>query len=124
MTIAVLVCPVILILEVVVFRKWCAKICPLSALMSLIARANKTFVPQVDANACLETTKGVHCSKCAQVCPEGIDLHHLDSGVKLYECTKCGACADACPTRAISIPLLAAKVQKGKADGEGAASEG
>ena len=113
-TIAVLICPIILILEVVVFRKWCSRICPLSALMSLISKGNRTFRPQVDESKCLESTKGVHCSRCAEVCPEGIDLHHLQEGVGLNECTKCGACLDVCPTQAISIPFLAAKAEAKK----------
>ena len=48
----VILVPALLLAEVVFFRKWCSTFCPISALMSLIGKANRTFVPQVnDARA-------------------------------------------------------------------------
>ncbi len=109
-SIALIIIPVVLVLELVVFRKWCHWICPVSALMSLVAKGNKTFRPVVDESKCLETTKGVHCSMCAHVCSEGIDLHHLeDNKHMLSECTRCHACVDVCPTGALSMPFLPKK---------------
>ena len=107
---SLLIVPAILILEVVVFKKWCHNLCPLSALMSLLGKANKTFVPNVDKSKCLETTKGAHCNLCSKACPEGIDLRGPEfSQAALSECIKCRSCVDACPTHAITMPFLPAK---------------
>ena len=107
---ALIIIPVVLILELVVFRKWCHWICPVSALMSLVAKGNKTVLPVVDESKCLESAKGVSCSACAHVCPEGINLHDPESvKASLNECTSCHACVDVCPTGALSIKFLAGK---------------
>ena len=58
---SLIVVPALLIAEVLLFKKWCHKLCPLSAFMSLIAKANKTFVPTIDDAKCLETAKGGAC---------------------------------------------------------------
>ena len=102
--------PALLAVEVLVFRKWCHKLCPLSAFMSLIAKANKTFVPTIDDAKCLETAKGATCGLCGRACDEGIDPRHPQlSKASWSECTKCRACVDACPTSAITMPLLPKK---------------
>lgn len=99
--------PALLIAEVLLFKKWCHKLCPLSAFMSLIAKANKTFVPTIDDAKCLETAKGGACGACGRVCEEGIDPRHPQlSRAAWSECTKCRACVDACPANAITMPLL------------------
>ena len=119
---ALIIIPVVLILELVVFRKWCHWICPVSALMSLVAKGNKTVLPTVDTDKCLES-KGVECSACAHVCPEGINLHDPASvKANLNECTRCHACVDVCPTGALSIKFLAGKA-KAKAEEEVQAAE-
>lgn len=114
MTWAIIVVPALLLVEVVFFRKWCHSLCPLGALMSLVGKLNRTLRPVANADTCLETTKGIHCGQCAKACPEGIDPRHLENGTALNECTKCRACIDACPSHAISMPLLASG--KGKAE--------
>ena len=107
LTIGVIAAPIILLLEVVLFRKWCSHICPLSAIMSLVGKANRTFVPVIDDAKCLETSKGVECGKCSQVCEVEIDPRHPDLGSHMSECIKCRACVEACPGHAISMPLIA-----------------
>ncbi|WP_302961366.1 4Fe-4S binding protein [uncultured Adlercreutzia sp.] len=107
----------ILVLEVVFLRKWCAKICPVGALLSLISRANRTLRPQIDTAKCLRSHKGDTCGVCAVSCPEHIDPHSDKGLVALHECTRCGACAEACPEGAISFPLMPKK------DGEAALNE-
>ena len=74
---ALLVVPALLLAELLLARRWCHRFCPLGALMSLVARANRTFVPAIDKTACLETTRSLTCGRCARSCPEGIDLRDL-----------------------------------------------
>lgn len=98
---ALVVFPIILVLELTVLRKWCSKICPISALTSLIANANRTLRPRVDQSKCLRG-EGIDCHSCVDACPEKLDPH---SG-HIPECSKCGACIEACPAKAIEIKLL------------------
>lgn len=96
-----LVFPVILLLELVVFRKWCHTLCPMGALMSLVGAKAPVGKPQVDDGACLRS-QGVDCHACTSVCPEGLDPHSKT----LAECTRCGLCVEHCPAGAIKLALL------------------
>lgn len=93
--------PAVLVLELVVFRKWCTKICPLSALLSLVSGLNHTFKPVVDEKKCLREA-GIDCRTCVEVCPEEVDPHSRH----IPECSKCGKCVDSCPAQAIAIKVL------------------
>lgn len=104
-TLSLVVFPLILLVEVLLLRKWCHRFCPLGALMGLVARLNKTFRPTVNTAVCLRH-EGATCSHCAEVCPEGIDFHQAEVSAPLSECTKCGECAVSCPAHAISFPFL------------------
>lgn len=107
MTWSVVLIPLMLVIELVFLRKWCTRFCPLSALMNLVGRFSKTFVPTIDDEKCLETAKGATCSRCAEVCEFDINLRHPDFGeLGLADCTRCRACVEACPTHAVSMPLL------------------
>lgn len=106
MTWAVVAVPALLLAEVVFFRKWCHTFCPLGAFMSIIAKANRSFQPSIDEDVCLEKTHDAHCGKCAEACPEGIDLRAAVQGAPISECTRCRSCVDACPSNAISMPFL------------------
>ncbi len=104
---AVVVVPLVLLIEVVFLRKWCGKFCPLGALISLVSGANRTLRPHVDDAACLFTSKGVRCFACSKACPEHLDVRRPQlSEEALGNCTKCRECADACPAKAISFPVL------------------
>ena len=92
--------PAILVLEIAFLRKWCAKICPVSALVSLISGLNRTLRPRVRADACLRSS-GVDCRACVEACPEQVDPHSK----RIPECSKCGACVEACPAQAIHMKL-------------------
>ncbi len=107
---SLIVVPALLAAEVIFFRKWCHKLCPLSAFMSLIAKLNRTFKPTIDNAKCLETSQGKKCGACGRACGEGIDPRHPElSEAAWSECTKCRSCVDACPASAISMPLIAKK---------------
>ncbi len=98
--------PALLVVEVLLLRKWCANFCPLSALMSLVAKGNRTFKPAIANEVCLETAKGATCDLCGAACEVGIDVRHPERGAAWSECTKCRACVEVCPTQAITMPLL------------------
>ena len=70
--------------------------------MSLFAPLARRLRPQVKVDACLRST-GEDCVVCGSVCPEGIDPVRDLGRRPLYECTRCGRCAEACPTQAITF---------------------
>ena len=101
-TFSLLVFPAILLIEILVLRKWCLKICPLGAVLSLISLPNRFFRPRVNEDKCLRS-QGVACTVCVDSCYELLDPHSPDG---MHECSKCGLCKDSCPTQAITIPFL------------------
>ena len=100
-----LVFPVILIMEIVICRKWCRKICPLGALLSILSGLNPLFRPRVNSGLCRHVSKAMDCEFCKGVCEENIDLHHSEKSRPMAECTKCRECADVCPAGAITFPF-------------------
>jgi ferredoxin-type protein NapH len=109
---ALVVVPLVLVLEVVVFRKWCHTLCPLGALMSLVGKGNKTVQPTADPDVCLESSRGVACGRCAQACGEGINPRYPELGTGRNECIRCRSCIDACPTHAITMPFLPKRTEE------------
>lgn len=101
--------PLILVFEIFVLRKWCHRFCPLGAVLSLIARGNRTFVPEINPQRCLRSTKGTECHACSNACPEGIVLYDPEISVSRLECTKCKECIAACPVQALSLVPFAKK---------------
>lgn len=97
-----------LVLELLVLRRWCPRFCPLGALWTLASRLNRFFRPKAREDLCTRMTHGVPCTICRDVCPEGIDPASVaNDPMLLARCTKCGACAAACPTGAVHFPFLA-----------------
>ena len=110
LTVSVVLIPAVLIIELVFLRKWCTRFCPLAALMNLMSRFSRTTKPVIDESKCIETTTGKPCSKCAIACESDINLRHPDFGERtLADCTRCHACVEACPTNAVSMPLIVRK---------------
>lgn len=102
--------------EVILLPRWCAKFCPLGALLSLMSGLNRTFRPHLAAEKCLAESRGASCDLCVRACPEGINLHDIAAGeTTLADCSKCRACADVCPEHAITFPLLAPKPARSRA---------
>ena len=48
MTVAVVLIPLMLIIELVFLRKWCTRFCPMAGLMNLMGRFSRTFKPVID----------------------------------------------------------------------------
>ncbi len=114
-TVSVVLIPLVLIVELVFLRKWCSRFCPLSALMNLVARFNRTWRPTIDDSKCLETSRHVACSKCAEVCDADINLRHPTLGERgLADCTRCRACVESCPAHAITMPFTLKKAGGGR----------
>lgn len=94
--------PAIIVIELVVLSKWCHALCPVSAIISLLAPLNRTFRPRADEEKCLRSA-GEPCAVCASVCPEHIDPRSDLGSRPLSECTRRGACVEACPRGALSF---------------------
>ena len=111
----IIVFAAIIAAEVFLLPKWCHRFCPLGALLSLFSGANRTLRPRVDAKKCLREA-GHACTRCTDVCPEGINLHDIAAGATtLNDCSKCRACADVCPQGAIAFPLVSGPARPGSA---------
>ena len=103
MTASVLVFPAALAVEVVLYRKWCANLCPVAGLLGVLGQFAVKFRPRINADTCLRSAKGVPCDVCATACAEHIDLHAADVQQQAGLCTRCGECAKRCPTASIEF---------------------
>ena len=103
-TLDLIIFPAIILTELLILRKWCSKICPLGALLSLISRFNRRLVPTVNRSVCLEEKKGAHCQICRKACPFDIDVKDGTGTGHISECMKCKECSTSCPVNAITFP--------------------
>lgn len=111
MTASVAVFPAALLVELVLYRKWCMNLCPVAGLLGILGQFARFARPKVNAESCMHASG---CDACAKACPERIDLHAPDAGLQLGLCTRCGECALSCPTESIAL-LGNAKADGGKA---------
>ncbi|MBP2656547.1 MAG: rane-bound polyferredoxin [Firmicutes bacterium] len=96
--------PVMIIVELVLLKKWCSKLCPVGALLSIFSRFNRTLVPTVDRSRCLEEGHDTKCQRCRSACSFDVDLKNGKGTGGISDCTKCRECADNCPVQAIRFP--------------------
>jgi ferredoxin-type protein NapH len=100
-----IVLPLILGLELFGLRRWCSSICPLGALLGLLARFNHTFRLRVDQEKCL-ATRGIQCRACEKACLYGFNISKEKSNPIVNACAKCFECYENCPTKAIRLRLV------------------
>jgi ferredoxin-type protein NapH len=93
----------IVVIEVCIARRvWCRSLCPVGGFYSLLGR----FSPvRVD----FEKTICTDCGECSRVCPvEEVLVPSLVDGacqVVSGDCTRCGACVDACDQKALRMRI-------------------
>ncbi len=100
MTLSVVVFPVALVVELVLYRKWCMNLCPVAGLLGIVGQFARLFRPRVSTSTCVHSSG---CDSCAKACPERIDLHADTASLQIGLCTRCGECAKACPTNSIAF---------------------
>ena len=64
-------------------------------------------LPQLHIEA--DREQCVACGKCSRVCPMGLDVKQMVSGVtgaKCTECIQCGACVDECPKKVLKYRMV------------------
>lgn len=94
--------PAILAIELILFKKWCAYICPIGGIFALMRKIPlPKFGLKANGETCL-TLLGKKCHACMSACPEGLDVTKSDNTLK-ERCTLCLECKEHCPTKSIQI---------------------
>lgn len=103
-TASVIVFPLCLIVELVIYRKWCLNLCPIGGLLGIFGSFAKLFRPRIKTASCLRYQEDkAACNTCVRVCPENINMHTEEAALSLANCSRCGECVAQCPTGSISI---------------------
>jgi MauM/NapG family ferredoxin protein len=76
-------------------RWWCRVLCPLGALLGVLARRAPLRI-QRDVDKCID------CNKCLKSCQGGCDPH---AELRVSECHVCMNCIEDCPTQALHFGL-------------------
>lgn len=111
--ITLLVFPLIIIAELIFFRKWCSAVCPVSALITLMSRIPGVKLRlRVNRETCL-LSQETPCGLCSENCSEKIKI--TEGGKHFFEkCTSCMECADNCPTKSISFAVSRKKAAENR----------
>ncbi len=96
--------PLILGLELFAARSWCSALCPLGALLGLLARFNHTLRLRVEREKCL-VSQGIQCRACEKACLYGFNISMEKANPIVNACAKCLECYENCPTHAIRLGL-------------------
>lgn len=86
---------VILLGALVVPMLWCRYLCPMGAVMDLLARFGLVRLHRSE-QAC------TNCGACDDVCVQRLDVSHPRS-IASMDCTRCLDCVEACPTGALDL---------------------
>ena len=103
---AIIFLGIIVISSIFIYRPYCRYICPIGALLALIAYVNRirfVFTKESDCIRCTLAEKS--CEILAMTCPStknALEKLHVDIG----ECIMCGECRYACPKNIIKIKLF------------------
>ncbi len=96
---ALIVLVLFILLILLVERGWCRYFCPVGAILAPFNKISLLYV-NVDAEKC------IHCNKCSEICPMGIDVPNMNRDP---ECIMCGKCVNICPENAISFKMSGMK---------------
>ncbi len=84
-------------------RLWCRSLCPLGAIYSGLGRLSPLKIA-------FEAQRCTGCRSCQKNCfvPEVLEpcLRDHQPKIRSGECSRCGSCIDACPTRALKFSIF------------------
>lgn len=96
--------PLMLFLELFLFKRWCSAICPLGFFFGLMGKLRSRLGfglrPVTDGGRCI-SKEG--CHTCCTVCPEDLSAACSSPQEVLENCSFCMDCKENCPTTAIKL---------------------
>lgn len=92
---------ILLVVNRFAHRFWCRSLCPLGALLGIVARMS--FIQRRVSSTCTA------CGACVGTCPLQAIPAGSPQATRTGECSLCGTCAKVCPHDAISYGLRKAK---------------
>jgi ferredoxin len=88
---------VLLLGALVIPMLWCRYLCPMSAVMDILARFGLARIHRSEATC-------TDCGLCDRVCLQRVEVSRPPS-VAAADCTRCLDCVEACPTAALAVKL-------------------